>query len=114
GDYDTIEVRQVTWDGALEWSFSDWTQLSNGQSVARQHHDFQREGSAHGTYAPQETFVTRGNTLVLAHLHVEAPAIRPGTLQDDVIYEVDWTGALTNFVWRGQDHLDEFGFDDAA
>jgi hypothetical protein len=83
-------------------------------ATSRQHHDYQRQGNPVGYYVPGQDFVEQGTTLVLAHLNTEAPAIRDGTLEDDVIYEVNWDGSLSGFEWHGVDHVDEFGLDEAA
>ncbi len=111
--YDCVEMQQVSWDGELEWSFSDWTPLGEG-TAARHHHDFEREGNPVGFYAPGQAFVPEGNTLVLAHLRKTVPEIREGVIDDDVIYEVDFNGELTGFEWHAADHFDEFGFDEEA
>jgi hypothetical protein len=114
GNYDYIEMRQVSWIGELEWSFSNWVGLADGTSAARQHHDFQRQGNPVGYYAPGQHFVEQGNTLVLAHAIRSAGELRQGTLDDDVLYELDWAGKATGFFWYGVNHFDEFGFDEAA
>ena len=44
--------------------------------MARYHHDFQREGSTTGYYAPgMEPKTDSGNTLVLAHRNARNPKI---------------------------------------
>src|SRR6187399_2229641 len=55
--YDCLEMVQVSWDGERQWSFDDWADLGDGQTAARQHHDFQREGNPVGYYAPGREFV---------------------------------------------------------
>ncbi len=113
--YDCVEMQQQTWDGELEWSFSDWEDFPDlSDRAARHHHDFEREGNPLGFYAPGQDFVAHGNTLVLAHERKTVPEIRDGQIDDDVIYEVDWSGERTEFEWHGSDHFDEFGFDDDA
>lgn len=112
--YDCVEMVQVSWEGDVEWSFDDWADLGDGQSASRHHHDFQREGNPVGYYAPGRAFVEDGKTLVLAHHRVTVPEIREGELDDDVIYEVDGEGVRTGFEWHGVDHVEEFGFDEAA
>lgn len=112
--YDVIEMRQVGWFNAVQWSFSNWVDIGDGQMAARQHHDFQREGNPVGYYAPGQDFVPQGKTLVLAHEIRTVPEIREQPLLDDVIYEVDWEGTLTGSPWYAADHIDEFGFDQEA
>jgi hypothetical protein len=114
GSIDCIEMQQVTWTGELQWSFSDWVNPGQSDAASRQHHDFQRYGNPVGFYAPGQEVVPRGRTLVLAHAQTVAPEIREPGVDDDVIYEVTWDGTLTNFEWRGADHLDEFGLDEVA
>lgn len=116
GTYDCVELRQVSWDGELEWSFSDFLNIDGETTASRQHHDLQREGNPVGFYAPGQSFVNRGRTLVLAHEPRLMTDIRSRPILDDVIYEVDWDGALVpdGFRWYGADHIDEFGFDATA
>ena len=114
GSYDYISLRQLSWDGDLEWSYGQWYGGATGRPAARQHHDYERQGNPVGYYAPGQNFVDRGTTLILAHTYQEEPTIHEGTLMDDVIYEVDWSGTLTGFEWHGLDHFSEFGFDAAA
>jgi hypothetical protein len=111
---DTLELVQVSYEGETEWTFSTWDDAGTGTWMARQHHDFQREGNPVGYYAPGQNFVDQGKTLVLAHENLLVPAISPMELQDDVIYEVNWDGSLSGFVWRASDHVHEFGFDAEA
>lgn len=114
GTYDCAELQQVTWDGVLEWSFSNWVNPS-GTPVSRQHHDLQREGNPVGFYAPGQDFVSQGKTLVLAHQGRSVPSVRDKLILDDVIYEVNWAGEVTgDFKWFAADHIDQFGFDESA
>ena len=106
---ETVEVVEKTWGGARIFSFSDW----DGGS-ARQHHDYQREGNPVGYYTPALSFLPEGKTLVLANLDRLVPEVSEEEIKDDVVYEVDWEGTLSPFVWRAADHIDEFGFDEAA
>jgi hypothetical protein len=114
GSYDCVDMQQVSWDGTLEWSFANWIDTGGGAMASRQHHDMQREGNPVGYYAPGHTFVDQGNTLVLAHVTVLDTPLRAEGLDDDVIYEVDWAGNFTGFEWHTIDHVDDFGFDQAA
>jgi hypothetical protein len=109
---------QMDWKGKHKWSFNNWDEivvrnLNFGMS-SRQHHDFQREGNPVGYYAPGQDFVTNGKTLILAHKEVLNTSISDTTLCDDVIYEVDWDGKFTGFIWYGNEHFEEFGFDEDA
>ena len=99
-------IAQEDWQGNIVWEFYNW---SNGW--ARQHHDFERQGNPVGYYAPGQNFVDNGTTLVLARttlINRSINLIMP--LDDDVIYEVDWKGNLTGFVWHANEHYKEMGF----
>jgi len=114
GDYDLIQLSQLSWTGEQRWSYRNFAPVGDGTFAARQHHDFQRQGNPVGYWAPGQDFVQDGSTLVLAHESRSAPDIRADGLDDDVIYEIDHAGALQGSVWRAADHVSEFGFDDAA
>ena len=99
-------IAQEDWQGNIVWEFHNWT-----DGWARQHHDFERQGNPVGYYAPGQDFVDNGTTLVLAHstlINRSINLIMP--LDDDVIYEVDWSGNLTGFVWHANEHYQEMGF----
>jgi len=112
---DPDEVKQLvqySWNGTVEWEFSDWDDAGTNQMMARQHHDFQREGNPVGYYAPGQDFIINGKTLVLAHKNIRNKSISWRKLVDDVIYEVDWNGDLTGFKWIASEHFDEMVFND--
>ena len=115
---DQLDLVQVDWDGNIVWKF-DRTELvadpgKEPRYMARQHHDFQREGSTVGYYYPGGEPKTRsGNTLILTHENVYNHAISSHRLIDDKIIEVDWEGNIL-WSWRASDHFDELGFDEAA
>ena len=115
---EAVALAQVDWDGNVVWSF-DKTELvktEDGASVwaARQHHDWQREGSAVGYYSPEATpSVDGGRTLLLAHKNVTKPEITDKRLEDDYIIEVSWDGEIL-WEWLASDHVDELGFSEAA
>ena len=79
--------------------------------MAREHHDFQREGNPVGYYAPGQDFVSYGTTLILAHNTIYNPNVSRKTIIDDVIYEVFWNGTLTGFEWHASEHISEMGLD---
>ncbi len=115
---DQIDIVQVDWDGNTVWEFNRWEEVGGiegeTQWMARQHHDWQREGSPAGYYAPgQEPKVSGGNTIVLAHSNLSNPDIHEKPLHDNVIYEVTWDGEII-WTWFTADHFHEMGFDDAA
>ena len=115
---DQLDLIQVDWDGNIVWKF-DRTELvadpgKEPQWQARQHHDFQREGSSTGYYAPgAEPCVDGGKTLILTHENLYNHEITDKLLIDDKIIETDWEGNIL-WSWRASDHFNELGFDEAA
>ncbi|MGD9902525.1 MAG: aryl-sulfate sulfotransferase [Vicinamibacterales bacterium] len=109
---------QADWDGKVVWSFDQGDRVADDKGVeswvARQHHDWQREGSPVGYFAPGALpLLDRGRTLVLAHKNVTVPAITDKRLEDDRLIEVDWQGAVV-WDWLASDHVDELGFSPEA
>lgn len=113
-EWDNTNLSQLDWNGTVEWDFSGWVQDDNGRFMAREHHDFEREGNPVGYYAPGQDFVPQGKTLILAHDTILNPNVSRRRIIDDVIYEVYWNGTLTGFEWHASDHIDEMGFDSKA
>jgi hypothetical protein len=118
GLQDQIDLVQVDWDGRIVWRFDRLERIEDpGDAprwLARQHHDFQREGNPVGYYAPgQDPLVDRGKTVLLVHENVRNPAISDHPLLDDKIIEVAWDGKVV-WEWRAHEHFDELGFDEAA
>ena len=69
---DQIDLVQVDWEGNIVWKFDHTELIGDGDKepvyMARQHHDFQREGSTVGYYYPGgEPRTDGGNTLLLTH-----------------------------------------------
>ena len=115
---ETITFAQLDWDGNIVWRYdgTEEVQLQSGETVlsARQHHDWQREGSPVGYYAPgAEPRVDGGRTLVLAHKNLINPAVSHRRLEDDYIFEVSWDGEVL-WEWLASDHIDELGFSEDA
>jgi hypothetical protein len=109
---------QVDWDGRIVWSFDRGDRIEEGGGretwVARQHHDWQREGSPVGYFAPGALpLVDRGRTLILAHKNVINPAVSDKRLEDDRLLEVDWDGTVV-WEWLASDHVAEMGFSEEA
>ncbi len=108
------KIVQLSWNGETEWEFNEWD-VVDGVTSARVHHDFQKDGSPVGYYAPgQEPRAYGGKVLVLGRLDVVDPEISSLTLLDDVVYEVDWESKQATLVWQASAHFDEFGFSEAA
>jgi hypothetical protein len=114
GATECMQMQEVSWFGEPLWSFADWAGGGIADVAARQHHDFQLQGDPVGYYAPGQVVAERGSVLVLAYARRSRPEIRDVEIDDDVIYELDGFGNLTNVVWYGADHVDEFGFDEQA
>ncbi len=115
---DQLDLVQVDWDGNVVWEFDHLEEVEDpGQPrrwVARQHHDFQREGNPVGYYVPgQDPLTDSGKTLILVHQDVFDRAISDKPLLDDRIIEVDWKGDII-WSWSPYEHFEELGFDDAA
>ena len=82
--------------------------------MARQHHDYQREGNPVGYYVPgMECKTDSGNTLILCHETIHDHKISDKQLLDDVFIEVDWEGNIV-WEWHVHDHFRELGFSQAA
>jgi hypothetical protein len=118
GFMDYMDVVQVDWDGNVVWKFDQYEYIEDpgqeGMWMARQHHDYQREGSPVGYYAPGlAPLVEGGNTLILGHKDVKDPRISDKPLLDDVIYEVNWEGDII-WEWVCSEHFDEMDFTEAA
>ncbi len=118
GYQDQIDLIQVDWDGKIVWKFDQKEYIEDfGEEprwMARQHHDFQREGNPVGYYVPgMECRVDGGNTLILCHENCYNKKISDKNLLDDVIIEVDWDGNIV-WEWRAADHFNEYGFSPAA
>lgn len=115
---DQINLVQVDWDGNIVWKFDKTELIADGDKdpvyMARQHHDFQREGSTVGYYYPGgEPKTDSGNTLILTHENLYNHDISDKRLIDDKIIEVDWEGNIL-WSWRASDHFEQLGFDEAA
>ncbi len=118
GFQDEKNLVQVDWDGNIVWKFDQYEWIEDpgyeGQYMARQHHDYQREGNPVGYYVPgQEPMTNAGNTILLAHKNVSRPEISDKELLDDTIIEVTWEGKIV-WEWAVSDHFEELGFDEDA
>ncbi len=118
GFQDQVDLVQVDFDGKILWRFDYLEHIRDpgepARWYARQHHDYQREGSPVGYYAPgQEPLTDRGNTLILVHENVRNEKISNLPLLDDKIIEVNWAGDIV-WQWSPHEHFDELGFDVAA
>ncbi len=118
GYQDKLDLVQVDWDGNIVWRFDGHELIEDPDEkpawMARQHHDYQREGNPVGYFVPGiEPLVDRGNTLILCHNNLKKAAISDHPLLDDAIVEVNWSGQVI-WEWICSDHFDEMGFDEEA
>jgi len=118
GMQDSVDLVQVDWDGRVVWRFNRYEYIEDPgekpQWMARQHHDYQREGNPVGYYVPgMDPLVDRGNTLILSHKNVKNPKIADKPLLDDTIIEVTWEGEIV-WEWMCSDHFDDMGFREDA
>ena len=118
GFMDQTDVVQIDWEGNVVWSFDQYEYIEDpgqeGRWMARQHHDYQREGNPVGYYVPgMEPRTDGGATLILGHKNLRHPEISDKPLVDDVIYEVSWDGDIT-WEWVCSDHFDEMEFSESA
>jgi hypothetical protein len=118
GYMDQTDLVQVDWSGKVVWKFDKYEYIEDpgleAKWMARQHHDYQREGNPVGYYVPgMEPKVTGGNTLILGHKNLINPEISDKPLLDDVIYEVTWDGDIV-WEWSCSEHFHEMGFSEEA
>jgi hypothetical protein len=118
GIQDQKDLVQVDWDGNIVWKFDKYEYIEDPgekpQWMARQHHDYQREGNPVGYYVPgMDPLVDKGNTLLLVHKNHIVSKISPYELSDDAIIEVTWDGEIV-WEWVCAEHFDELRFSEAA
>ena len=118
GYQDYVDLVQVDWEGNIVWQFHKYERVKDPRQkavwMARQHHDYQREGNPVGYYVPgMDPLVDSGNTLILCHKNLKNPKISDKLLLDDAIIEVTWDGKIV-WEWLCSDHFDEMGFSEEA
>ncbi|MBN2060372.1 MAG: aryl-sulfate sulfotransferase [Deltaproteobacteria bacterium] len=118
GYQDQTDLVQVDWEGKIIWRFDHHELIKDpGQDprwMARQHHDYQREGNPVGYFVPgMEPKPLEGNTIVLCHRNLYNTEISDKLLLDDVFLELDWEGNII-WEWVCSRHFDEFEFSEAA
>ena len=115
---DQTDLTQLDWDGNVVWKFDhkDYIEDEGHEPrwMARQHHDYQREGNPVGYYVPgMECKTDSGNTLILCHSDLYNKRISDKRLLDDTIIEVDWEGNIV-WKWTVSEHFNELDFSQAA
>lgn len=119
GSQDNNTVAVLDFDGNIVRKFNRYLKVEKGERgqpaeadgsywVARQHHDFQLEGSSVGYYAPGAKMRKDGKMLILSHRNVTKPGINTQQLHDDAIIIVDKNEKVL-WEWFPSEHLDEFG-----
>lgn len=113
----TCPLVQLDWNGDKVWEWRGQPRSPGAEELFGCHHDFQRQGSPVGYYAPGlEPMATGGKTLMLSNYHPpveQTKHISRHLLHDDALYEVDWEGNLT-WQWHAWEYYDQMGFCDAA
>ncbi len=118
GFQDMVDLVQMDWEGNIVWKFNHYELVTDpGHEpawMARQHHDYQREGNPVGYYIPgMDALVNHGNTLILSHKNLTNPKISQSILVDDTMIEVSWDGKVV-WEWNCNEHFDELGFNEEA
>ena len=118
GFQDHLDLVQVDWDGNIVWKFDRYERIKDPRQkptwMARQHHDYQREGNPVGYYVPgMDPLVAEGNTLIVGHKNLRNSSISDKLLLDDTIFEVDWDGKIV-WEWLCSEHFDEMDFGEDA
>lgn len=114
GYQDQADVTQIDWDGNVVWTFNKKEYIEDSETdkywMARQHHDYQREGNPVGYYVPgMEPKTDEGHTFILCHEDVYNKRISDKRLLDDCIIEIDWEGNIV-WKWNVNKHFNELGF----
>lgn len=113
----TCPLVQLDWNGNKVWEWRGRPRSPGTAELFGCHHDFQREGSSVGYYAPgMEPKVEGGKTLILSNYHppvAQTSHISRHLLHDDVLYEIDWGGNLI-WEWYAWEHFDQMGFSEPA
>ncbi len=118
GFQDLKNLVQVDWDGNIVWKFNKYELIKDAghrpEWMARQHHDYQREGNPVGYYAPKlAPHTDKGKTLILSHKNLQNPKLSGKPLLDDTVIEVDWNGKVV-WEWICNEHFEEMGFSEEA
>jgi hypothetical protein len=113
GYQDMLDLVEVDWEGNIVWKFDRYELVKDPRRkprwMARQHHDYQREGNPVGYYVPGLEFKHGGKTLILCHKNLKNTEISEKPLVDDTIIEVDKNGKII-WEWVCSDHFKEMGF----
>lgn len=113
GYQDMVDLVEADWEGGIVWKFNKYELVKDPRQkprwMARQHHDYQREGNPVGYYVPGTESKAGGRTLILCHKNINNPRISDKPLVDDTIIEVDRNDKI-NWEWVCSEHFEEMGF----
>lgn len=112
---DALNLVQQDWDGNTVWSFNKGEaipDLETGELImsARQHHDYQREGSPTGYYVPGMEPKKRGVMLVNSTATRELPEFSRLKVADTKLMKIDEEGRCL-WSWSLFDHWDQLGIE---
>ncbi len=118
GYQDALDLVEVDWEGRIVWKFDKYERVKDPRRkprwMARQHHDYQREGNPVGYYVPgMEPRVGGGRALLLCHKNLTETRISEKPLVDDTIIELDGNGNIV-WEWICSEHFEEMGFSEEA
>jgi hypothetical protein len=118
GFQDNLNLVQLDWEGNEVWKFDGFDLVRDPHRkrtwMARQHHDYQRDGNPVGYYVPgMEPKTGGGNTIMLCHKNLKNTDISEKLLIDDWVIEVTWDGEIV-WKWACSEHFNELGFSEEA
>lgn len=110
---DCLDITQKSWDGNIEWQFNQAAPILNIDTdeqmmSARQHHDYQREGSPVGYYSPEQLPKKRGKMLLNSSQERILPEFADVPITDTRFIEIDEEGNIL-WSWSMFDHWDQLG-----
>ncbi len=112
---DCLDLAQMDWDGNVVWRFTNGEAIANlesGETVmsARQHHDYQREGSPSGYFVPGQEPKLKGKSLVNSTITRSLPEFSNLKIADSKLMEIDENGNCL-WSWSLFDHWDQLGIE---
>ena len=112
---DCVDLVQMNWDGEIEWRFTNGEMVMDIKTgkpflSARQHHDYQRQGSPVGYFIPGQEPLHSGKTLINSTENRDLPEFSEHKVSDTKILEVDEKGNIL-WSWSLFDHWDQLGIE---
>ena len=110
---DALDLVQKDWNGNMLWRFNNGDEvpeLESGKKVlsARQHHDYQREGSPTGYYIPGMEPRPKGRMLINSTQTRDLPEFSRLPVADTRLLLIDENGTV-EWAWSLFDHWDQLG-----